>query len=163
MQIRKRLFILLGVAVPALIADRITKYWAANWLVVQDRGAAPCWPGVFGWLYAENTGMAFSFLSGSTSLLALLSLLLVVSLSAYVLLAKEITPALAAGLSMIAAGGAGNLWDRVFYGYVVDFIHLEFMRFAIFNVADIFVCCGAALAVIALLAGDTKKTKEARG
>lgn len=162
MQIRKRLLLLLGVAVPVLIADRITKYWAMNWLVVQDKGAAPCWPGVFGWVYAENTGMAFSFLSDSTMLLALFSLALVAAVLIYMFSTKRLSAPLAAGLAMLAAGGAGNLWDRLVYGYVVDFIHLEFMRFAIFNIADIFVCCGAALAAISLLIGDIKAEKEAQ-
>lgn len=162
MQIKKRLSILLGAAIPALVIDRITKFWAANWLIVQDKGSAPCWPGVFGFVYAENTGMAFSFLSGSTAFLAAFSLILVLGVSAYTLLAKEMSPALAAGLSFIAAGGAGNLWDRLFYGYVIDFIHLEFMRFAIFNIADICVCCGAALVICILLISDLRTKKETK-
>lgn len=142
---------MLAIALPALAIDRLSKYWAANWLVVQTGGAAKAWPGVFGWLYAENTGMAFSALSGATGLLGAFSAVMIAAIGLYVLFAREMPRTLLAGLSLIAAGGAGNLWDRLFYGYVIDFIHLEFMRFAIFNVADICVCCGAGLVILWLL------------
>ena len=52
---------------------------------------------------------------------------------------------------MVAAGGAGNLIDRITIGYVIDFIELTFMRFAVFNAADICVSVGAALAAFGIL------------
>ena len=45
-------------------------------------------------------------------------------------------------------GGLGNLYDRIASGSVPDFIELAFVRFAVFNVADVCICVGAALAVI---------------
>ena len=48
-------------------------------------------------------------------------------------------------------GGLGNLYDRLIYGAVIDFIEVTFVRFAVFNVADICICVGAALAMIAML------------
>ena len=56
-------------------------------------------------------------------------------------------------LSMIFAGGVGNLIDRIRLGYVIDFFELQFMDFAIFNVADICITIGAALLFIALMRG----------
>lgn len=150
---KHRLLVLLAVALPGLLLDRLSKRWAQGPLCAVG-GSAQVWPGVFGWVYAENTGMAFSALSDSTSLLALTSLLLVLGVLFYLFCAREVPPTGALGLSMIAAGGAGNLFDRLVYGYVVDFIHPEFMRFAIFNVADILVCCGAGLCILALLFGS---------
>ena len=46
---------------------------------------------------------------------------------------------------LVLAGAAGNLIDRCLYGYVVDMFEVQFMRFAIFNVADIFVVVGGIL------------------
>ena len=46
---------------------------------------------------------------------------------------------------LVVAGGIGNLIDRVFRGYVVDFLQTDFMDFPIFNVADCFVVVGAVL------------------
>jgi signal peptidase II len=55
------------------------------------------------------------------------------------------------GLVMVAAGGLGNLIDRVALGYVIDFIEFTFVRFAVFNVADICVSVGAALSALCFL------------
>ena len=65
-------------------------------------------------------------------------------------------------LAMIAGGAVGNLIDRVRLGYVVDMIEVEFMRFAVFNVADCAVCVGAALLVVYafFFDEDSKKKKE---
>lgn len=161
MQYTSRFPAFLAITLPAVVIDRLSKFWAANWLVVQTGGAAEAWPGVFGFLYAENTGMAFSALSGATGLLAAFSIVMVAAIAAYLLLAKSMPRLLLAGLSLVAAGGAGNLWDRLFYGYVIDFINLEFMRFAVFNAADIFVCCGAGLIILHLFLTDAKP-KEAK-
>ena len=50
-----------------------------------------------------------------------------------------------AALILVLGGGIGNLIDRVLNGEVVDYINLLFMRFAVFNFADICVCVGVAL------------------
>ena len=61
---------------------------------------------------------------------------------------------------LIFSGGLGNLIDRVLNGYVVDFFATTFMNFAVFNVADCFVCVGAALFVIAVLRQELNAKKE---
>lgn len=88
----------------------------------------------------RNTGAAFSLLSDYPQLLTLLSVLLFAVLL-FVNLRHE------RGIKSLclwaAAGGAlGNLIDRIFRGYVVDYIELLFMRFAIFNFADCLIVSG---------------------
>ena len=51
----------------------------------------------------------------------------------------------------ILGGMLGNLADRIFLGYVVDMIDLTFVRFAVFNVADMFISIGAVFLCISLL------------
>ena len=63
-------------------------------------------------------------------------------------------------LAWIAGGAVGNLIDRVRWGYVVDMIEVEFMRFAVFNVADCFVVCGGILLVIYAFFFDKPQKKE---
>ena len=112
--------------------------------------------GVIGFRYAENTGAAFSALSGATVFLSVFSLAICIAIAIYMIRSTEGARALLP-LSMILAGGVGNLMDRVSYGYVVDFFELQFMKFAIFNVADICITAGAALLFAVLLFGGEKR------
>ena len=74
------------------------------------------------------------------------------------LLTHPDTPTLErAGLWLIAGGGLGNLWDRLAYGFVIDFIRLDFVRFAVFNPADVFVCVGAGLVVLSVSLAEWRK------
>lgn len=157
----RRLLLLLCIALPGVALDRLAKHWAQTSLLDMG-GRAQALPGIFGWVYAQNTGMAFSALSGSTALLSAVSVLLVACVLVWLFAAKNISRTLCTGLCLIAAGGTGNLIDRLCYGYVVDFIHLEFMHFAIFNVADILVCCGAGLSILALLLAECADRRAAK-
>ena len=60
------------------------------------------------------------------------------------------------GLMMMLGGAAGNMIDRFFAGYVTDMIEFLFVRFAIFNVADMFLCIGCALIILRILFGKEK-------
>ena len=57
---------------------------------------------------------------------------------------------------MIVGGGLGNLYDRIAYGYVIDFIDLQFVRFAIFNLADVAICLGAVIAAVSYILAERK-------
>ena len=63
-------------------------------------------------------------------------------------------------IGMIVGGGIGNMIDRIWLGYVVDFIYIKIIDFAVFNVADSFVCVGTALLVIYILFFYKEKTEE---
>ncbi len=140
------IWILLLIAV-----DRLTKHMAENWLLQQSGGVASALPGVFHFRYAENTGVAFSFLADSRWLIVAANMVLITAVLAYLYLKKPRSRLLKLGLCMVAAGGIGNLIDRIALGYVIDFIELTFMRFAVFNFADICVSVGAGLSAISLL------------
>ena len=140
----------------AVAADRLSKAWASRTLA--GRGSVPALPGLLNAHYARNTGAAFSAMSGRTGLLTLLTALLLAGVCAWLLL-KRPTGLLRTGLWLVLAGGLSNLYDRAVYGYVVDFIEFAFVRFAIFNVADVCICLGAALAVLGY---GLKERREAR-
>lgn len=140
---------------PLLACDRLTKLLAEATL--SPAGVREAIPGALSWAYVQNRGMAFSLLSGRGALLILLSLALTAGILIYLLRHAD-DPALErAGLWLVVAGGLGNLWDRLAYGYVIDFIRLDFVRFAVFNLADVFVCAGAALVVISLLSAELRR------
>ena len=94
--------------------------------------------------YVRNTGAAFSILSGHPALANVLSGALIVLIAAFVLFGRLSLPA-RLSLTAVLAGGACNLYMRLVYGGVNDWIKLEFMRFPLFNFADICVCLGAVL------------------
>ena len=126
-----------------IIIDRISKIMAAKYLV--GKGTVVIIPHLLGLQYLENTGMAFSMLSGKTVFLAVVTSL-ALAVMAYFLFIKRIgQPFERFCFILIFAGGAGNLIDRIFQGYVIDYFEFLFMDFAIFNVADVYVCIGVGL------------------
>ena len=151
--------ILAAFAVFIVILDQVTK--ALTVANIPLGGVVPVWDGIFHITYIQNTGMAFSLLEGGRWFF------LVVTLAAFALLAvalkkKWIThPTGLWALAAIAGGAVGNLIDRVRFGYVVDMIEVEFINFAVFNVADCFVVCGAILLMIyAFFFDESGKKKE---
>ena len=140
--------------------DQLTKYLTVQYIPLH--GTVPVWDGIVHLTYFRNTGMAFSLLEGARWLfLVLTAAFLVVAVLAVV--KKWLTHPLAlTALTMIVGGGVGNMIDRAIHGSVVDMIEVDFMSFAIFNVADCFVTIGAVLLVVWAIFFDrrTPKTPE---
>ena len=141
--------------------DQITKYFAS--LKLADGSVAKFIPGVVQFKYAENTGMAFSMLSGARWVFIALTVVVCVGVFYYLFSNRCKSLWLYWSLGVILSGGIGNLIDRLRFGYVVDFIEPTFVNFAIFNIADCAVTCGAVVLVGYLLYDafkDVKKPKE---
>jgi signal peptidase II len=109
---------------------------------------------VIGLRYAENRGIDFSLLSGAPWALGVVSLLIIAA-AFFCLRGKKLPPLALTGLMMMLGGAAGNMVDRFVHGFVPDMIEVLFMNFAIFNVADMFLCIGCGLVIISLLRKDT--------
>ena len=130
--------------------DQWTKYLAILHLNGQDN--IVLWPGVFELEYRENTGAAFSIMEGqSWFLIGFTSLALV--LVAVFLFRAKMGQNLWVRISgvLILAGGIGNLIDRVFRGFVVDFLYFSLIDFPVFNVADCCVVVGAIALMVYVL------------
>ena len=139
----------------ALALDRITKGMAQGMpLPVQ------LIPGVVSVHSLRNSGMAFSMLSGHFWLLTVLTALMIAGILVYLMKTPQADPALRAGLWLIAGGGLGNLFDRVTTGAVIDFIRLDFVDFAIFNLADVCICAGAALVLLGAWRAEREKGRS---
>ncbi len=142
-----------------LLVDIFSKRWAQR--VLAPAGSMPLIEGLIALRYAENTGAAFSAFSGATAILSVFSLAVCIAVLVYMIRHPELNGLTKCSLSMVLAGGVGNLIDRMMRGYVVDFFEFLFVEFAIFNVADICITVGAALLFIALLrGGDTNARME---
>ncbi len=107
-------------------------------------------PGVLGLRYCENTGVAFSLLSGVPWLPALLSVAMIV-LGALALRRYQLGRVSRLGAALVLGGAVGNLIDRALLGYVVDMVEVLAFHFAVFNVADIAICAGGALLAFSLM------------
>lgn len=140
-------------------ADQALKLWTVANLDLYE--STPLLPGIVELKYIQNTGGGFSILTGHTWLLAALTVVLMAVL--VVLLVKKVFthPLAVWTLALIIGGGLGNLIDRVRLGYVVDMFNLQFMRYPVFNIADILVVCGAiGFAAYYLLLHDKLMKKE---
>ena len=133
----------LAIFIVGIILDYIVKHIVRTNMKIGD--TIPLIRGVFHITYTENTGAAFSMLSDKTTLLSVA----VVGLLLFLLLSDKIRGKFACVLvALIASGGTGNLIDRILRGSVTDMFDFRLINFAIFNVADIFVTCGALLFII---------------
>ena len=114
-------------------------------------------PGFFHITYAENTGMAWSLLSGQTGLLALISAVAIGVMLRYLLVNKP-DKLTSFALALMIGGAAGNLYDRLFLGYVRDFLNFYIFGydFPVFNIADAALCIGVFLLVFASFTEDRK-------
>lgn len=101
--------------------------------------------------YVENTGAAFGSFSAHTTLLSVFTALVLIVGLFYLLSGKVNSKIAYACLTVIIAGGISNLLDRIFRGFVVDYIEPLFVNFAVFNFADILVTCGAGVLIIYLI------------
>lgn len=138
--------------------DQITKYFATAKLA-QGRIVSFI-PNFVQFRYAENTGMAFSMLSGARWVFVVLTVVVCAGVLYYLFSNKCKSLWLYWSLGVVLAGGVGNLIDRIRFGYVVDFIEPTFMDFAVFNIADCAVSCGAVVLVGYLVVDMLKEMKK---
>lgn len=137
------------VCVAALVGiDQAIKLWATQYLAPVE--AITVIPHVVELRFVLNQGMAFSLLSGK-QLFLIIATSIALILVAYMLFFRSRGKYLQqAAMLLVLGGGIGNLIDRVLNGEVVDYINLLFMRFAVFNFADICVCVGVGLWVLVI-------------
>lgn len=135
-----------------LIADFLSKYFINNNIALGEKFFSI--PYILDFTYVRNTGAAFSMMSGKLSLLSFISIAFCVGVIVYWVIKKPKHPLLCTALSMMFSGALGNAIDRIFYGYVVDFIAVSFVDFPVFNIADIAITVGAVLVIIYLIFFD---------
>jgi signal peptidase II len=147
-----------AVALLVALLDRITKMEARASL--SSYIGVPVIPGFLRLVHTENPGAAFSFLSEGNPILRSF-VLIGVSAVVLCLVASALwknnpnfaTPLVRTGLALILGGAAGNLYDRVIFGTVTDFIEVYHgaWTFPVFNVADSAITVGAVLLLFDML------------
>ena len=147
----------LCVACGIVVIDQVTKYLALQWLNYGDPVAIV--PGL-NFTLVFNTGAAFSLLSDASGwqrwLFAAVALTVSIVITLWLRQIGSKEWWLPIALTLILGGAIGNFLDRVFLGYVIDFIEIYYQKWSwpAFNVADSAICVGA---VMLLLSGWIKR------
>ncbi len=161
MSLKKQSVLFIAMIAGVVLFDQGIKYWASGVLQYLPGKTMAFIPGFMNLHYVENTGAAFSLFSNATWLLALLSAVMACVVIWFLWKYRTVDSWLyKLSMCFIAGGAIGNLIDRVFLGYVVDMLEFDFIRFAVFNVADSFVCVGAVMLGIFIIWFWDKHKKE---
>ena len=163
---RKRNLLITTIVFLSIALDQISKIWIRNNFesyiensIIGD---------VFTLIKVENTG-AFLGMGSELSetlrilLLIVLPIIVLISITIYTYIDKELDKISIIGFSLIIGGGIGNIFDRIVYGSVTDFFYLDFgsiFKTGIFNIADIFVTTGMILIVYPIIREQIKKYKN---
>ncbi|MFA6662010.1 MAG: signal peptidase II [Bacilli bacterium] len=140
------------IVVIGFIIDRITKIIAINNL--KPIGQKEIIRGLFSFTYTQNTGGGWGMFSGHMWLFYIVT---IIAIGVFIYFMKETNmkekPLFSIGLALMFAGCLGNFYDRIFQGYVVDFLDMYIFGydFPIFNFADMCLTCGAGIIIIYLL------------
>ena len=142
------------VTVPIVIVALIAlDQWVKFEIVknIQLGEVKPFIPKIVSLTYLRNTGAAFSILENQQWLFAVITLVVIGAAIWY--LSKHIKGSvwLLSALCLIIAGGIGNFIDRMRQGFVVDMFQLDFVNFAIFNVADSYLTIGVLVLIVMML------------
>jgi signal peptidase II len=135
-----------------LLLDRLTKVWALSSL--KENNGVILINDFFKLEYLENRGAAFGILQNKLVLLALVTLLVIVGMIYYIIKHKPKSKFLRISFALIISGALGNLYDRLFYKYVVDFIlvhYKDIYYFPTFNIADSLVVVGTLILAISIV------------
>ncbi len=140
-----------------IAVDQLSKYLIQSGMELNQ--TIPLINGVFHVTYIHNYGAAFSIFQNKTGFLIAIQLVVITGVIVYLIKRRKIDHwALLLSLSLIAAGGFGNLIDRAAKGYVIDFLDLRV--WPIFNVADISVCVGCGLMVLYVFLIEPKRSRS---
>lgn len=136
--------------------DQIFKYYI---LINKENLPNNIINGVLNFTYCENRGIAFGIGQGGAKIFALMTLLMIIVALIYIAFKfnklKDLT---VFGIALVISGGIGNLIDRLFRGYVIDYIDFsEIVDFPIFNFADICIVVGVIIIGISYLKMKVEK------
>ena len=147
--------------VVAVAMDQISKYLVVANMELHE--SIEIIPGIFNFTYIQNRGAAFGSFDEHRWVFLILSTVAILAILGFLFWKKPQNKLLLASLILVTGGGIGNMIDRIFLGYVIDF--LDFCAFPslwmwIFNVADAFVCIGAGLLALWMILDTVNEMKK---
>ena len=160
----KNIWILVGIIASGIGLDQLTKLLVSGNMTLYQ--SIPVIPKVFDITYIHNKGAAFGMLSSHRWVFMVISTVAILAMGFYLFRFCKESMFFKVGLALVVSGGIGNMIDRIAYGYVIDMIEATFVEtifgwsFAIFNVADSFVCVGAGIVIFCLVRDIIRENKS---
>jgi len=142
----------------AFLADRLTKWWAADYLTEHGLTRVNEW---LTFRAAYNRGISFGMFQGIGPAVGWITLLFLLGLFIYQMRLPKQAWLLRLGLAVLIGGAMGNLVDRIFVGEVLDFIQTP-LRQGIFNVADIMIHLGMILVFLGVWQQERREKQQRR-
>ena len=163
---RKRNLLITSIVFLSIALDQISKIWVRNNFESYIENSIIC--DLFILIKVENTG---AFLGMGSELpeslrillLIVLPIIVLIFITIYTYIDKELDKISIIGFSLIIGGGIGNIFDRIVYGSVTDFFYLDFgsiFKTGIFNIADMFVTTGMILILYPIVKEQIKKYRN---
>ena len=142
-----------------LALDLVSKYLAQTYLA--NAAALSIIPNFFELTYVINTGAAWSILEGQRTFFIVLSSAVSIGLIYYLIKEKE--PLMSLAVSLMLAGTVGNLYDRIFFGFVRDMLSFNFFgyQYPVFNIADSALVIGVILIIVDMVIKERRGSKNA--
>ena len=141
-----------------IVLDQLVK-WAivSNIKLGEVKGFIPS---IMSLTYLQNTGAAFSILENQQWLFTIITLLVIGGAIWYLIKNIKGSFWLISGLTLIIAGGLGNYIDRLRQGFVVDMFQVDFINFAVFNVADTYLTFGVLIMLLVIIKEETNGSES---
>ncbi len=141
-----------------LAVDQITKLIVLKTLTSVE--TMPVLQNIFHLTYCENRGAAFGILQNQTWIFIIITIAVLVAVIYFMVRMRPKNIWLNLSLILLIGGALGNFVDRIFRGFVIDFLDFRIINFPIFNVADCFVVVGAILLGCYIIFSEQKKEKK---
>ena len=145
------LFVLSSIII--ITIDQVTKYLVNTKISLNT--SIEIIPGIIFISHVKNSGAAFGVFQNRTNILIIISVIAIILIIILKIKLNLDSIFYNISLGFILGGAIGNLIDRIIFGEVVDFLHLRY--FAVFNVADSFICIGFGIVIILILKNYFKR------
>lgn len=152
------MFIYIIAAILIIALDQISKFLTTYYFHLGE--VKNIIPNILSFTYIRNEGAAFGILQGARVFFITVTIIVFLGAIYYIVKMHPQSRLEKWSLSFIAGGAIGNFIDRAVFGYVRDFILLDFINFPVFNIADCFVCIGAGLYILYAFSDIFAKKEE---
>ncbi len=148
----------MSIIVVGIVLDLVSKHFFALRFETNSQKIVVI-PNLFEFVFVKNTGAAYGIFGDSTVMLSVVSILFIIGFVLFDIFNHKNDWLYVFGIGLIISGAIGNLVDRLFLGYVRDFISIKLFSF-VFNLADLFITAGVICFLVYLLISLIKEKKE---